>query len=155
MGTDRGYSGKVTPSAQLGKKPQVCCLWRMIFSDLSPIISKARRTNSLELEDVWGSDTTALQAFNEFEKHWAVERSKPKPKLRRAMFKLARSRVLCSMFLSFVVATLELAFPLLINQIIRIVEYKKRGICDNLWMASNIPSGRFLNASLDPEVLCK
>jgi hypothetical protein len=72
---DRGYSGQVAPVARLSKKPRVCCLLRVIFADLSPLISKACNSQKLEIEDVWAVDTTALDSYNEFMMHWAEEQS--------------------------------------------------------------------------------
>jgi len=113
----------------LGKKPRVNCLWRLAFGQASPLISTGNRSGKLELSDLWGFDDYPEAVAEQINALWAQERLRPKPALWKALVQLTKGLVKSALALNLLGAIMQLCAPLLLNQIIKAVEWR-HGQCD-------------------------
>lgn len=115
----------------LAPAPRTCCLSSVLLCDVSSIISKARRTGRLELSDVWAAPCPCEEAFEEFAQFWRQEQQRRRPSLMRVMFKLVRGDACLGIALQGLSTTMELSGPVFLNGILRSLEIRQSGRCED------------------------
>jgi len=117
----------------LREEPKCHWIWKLSFSDVSSLVRLAAQ-RPIEVSDIWSTTTSAEDSFHQFEKFWAEERADTaktrKPKLRRAMFHLARPLYLRSVASSGMAALIKFMGPIFLNQVLKIITYRQRNLCD-------------------------
>jgi len=123
----------------LREDPKCNRIWKLAFSDVSSLIRLSAQ-RSVELNDIWSTTTSAEDSFHEFEKFWAEERAntanKRKPKVRRAIFRLARPHFWRAVAFSGMSALIKFIGPMFLNQILKIITYRQRNYCDGSFPAT-------------------
>ncbi|CAK0840624.1 unnamed protein product [Prorocentrum cordatum] len=97
-------------------------LGRIFLLHVSKIIEVAARKKRLSIDDCWRHGEKPHEALRAFDAAYEEEQQKPKPSLKGVFWKLSRADFLRSGLCFGTAQALNLASPLFLNRIVRIVE---------------------------------
>jgi len=110
-------------------EPRSCFLWALFFADITSIVRLAARRGFLNISDIWAAPVPTIDVHTEFQKRWAEEQRSPKPKIRKAMFRVAARYVYTGVALQGLATVMQLCGPILLNVILRSLEVRHGDEC--------------------------
>lgn len=109
---------------------KACLLSRLLHSDISSLLNLATK-RQVQVSDLFMPPSTTEDCTKEFENAWAEEQSRAKkPKIRRAMMKTVKGLIIPGLLVQFLAILFQFCGPILINQVLKLILYKQRGLCD-------------------------
>jgi ABC-type multidrug transport system fused ATPase/permease subunit len=106
------------------------CLWKLTISDVSSIISLASK-RQVQVSDLQSCPHLAEEVAERFSALWDKESlTSKRPKIRRAVLKLVRGKVLLGLACQVLSIFFQFCGPFLINQVLKLIMYKQAGLCE-------------------------